>query len=143
MRVRDIDTHSIWVNAENAKTDESRRVEMVLPLKKLIQTQNLHQYNPNHYLFTQAGHPGEIPVGPGYFYKKQKRFLKAVGLDNRGHDLYCYKHSGAIQMIKAGLTAFDVMKMAGHKDVQITMDYLYNIGAISRLDGKGDNMPEI
>jgi len=143
MRVRDIDANSIWVNAENAKTDESRRVEMVLPLKKLIQAQNLHQYNPNHYLFTQAGHPGEVPVGPGYFYKKQKRFLKAVGLANRGHDLYCYKHSGAIQMIKAGLTAFDVMKMAGHKDVQITMDYLYNIGAITRLDGKGDNMPEI
>lgn len=142
MRVSDIGTTHIWVTAENAKTDEGRRIEMVTALRKIVELHNLQQYRPTDYLFTQLGHPGPDPVGPGYFYKKQKRFLKAVGLSDKGHDLYCYKHSGAIQMIKSGFTAFEVKEMAGHKSVQQTMDYLYNIGAISRLGDKVNNMPD-
>lgn len=142
MRVRDIGQEFIFVTSENAKSFESRRIEMVAPLRKLIMLSNLHQYPGHYYLFSQSGSPGPEPVGGGYFYKKQKRYLKELGLHDQGHDLYCYKHSGAIQMIKDGYSAMDIQLMAGHKSPTQTMDYLYNIGAISRLGEKVNWMTE-
>jgi integrase len=142
MRVRDIGPEFIFVTSENAKSFESRRVEMVTPLKKLINASKIQDYPGDYFLFSRDGNPGSEPVGGGYFYKKQKRYLKELGLHDQGHDLYCYKHSGAIQMIKDGYTAMDIQLMAGHKSPTQTMDYLYNIGAISRLGEKVNWMTE-
>lgn len=143
MRVGDIQDGVIFIQKENAKSGKARRIEMVKALRKIVEAYNLAQYPADYYLFSALGRPGPEPVGHKYFYKRQIAHLKALGLHNRGHDLYCFKHSGAIQMIKSGFTAMEVQLMAGHENVQMTMDYLYNIGAISNLGSKADLMPEI
>jgi len=143
LKVKHILEDSFWISAENSKPGQSRRIEMLKPLKNLIYSQQIRNYDPEFFVFTLDGKPGKINVGTRFFYRRQVKYLEQLNLLGKNHDLYCYKHSGAIQMIKAGFTPFEVMKIAGHKDVKQTQEYLYNIGAISMLNGKGDNMPYI
>jgi integrase len=143
LKVKHILEDSFWISAENSKPGENRRIELLPPLRKIIAEQKILSYPKEDFVFSRFGCPGKEHVGIHYFYKRQVKYLAELNLSGKNHDLYCYKHSGAIQMIKAGFTPFEVMKIAGHKDVKQTQEYLYNIGAISMLNGKGDNMPEI
>ncbi len=142
LQVGDLDDTSAWVQGKNAKKRVGRRIKLAPPLQKLIQENGIMGYPKDHYIFSAFKKPFPKPAGVNYFYKRQKKYLHLAGLDAGRHDVYCFKHSGAIHMHLNGATVVEIMHLAGHSNPTQTMDYLHNLGAISNM-GHLERMPEI
>lgn len=140
LRVRDIRTTSIYIPKERAKTG-GRSIDIAPALELLIQQFELRKYPADFYVFGADGLPGPLPRGRDYFYNNLIRILKILKMNDRGHTLYAFKHTGAIQAVIAGVDMLAIQNMCGHHDLKTTQKYLINIGAIRQTGNELAKLP--
>ena len=57
---------------------------------------------------------------PSYFHKMYRRVFKAAGIDGSSHD---FRHTYAVELLKAGVDIRKVSKALGHSSLQVTERY--------------------
>ncbi|RIV19837.1 hypothetical protein DYU11_23205 [Fibrisoma montanum] len=72
-----------------------------MPLEQLIQQQGVRNYPGHYYVFSAGGTPGPTMVGNKYFYRRHVKVMEKLNLVGPGHDIYSWKHTGAVALWNA------------------------------------------
>ncbi|WP_162388322.1 tyrosine-type recombinase/integrase [Spirosoma endbachense] len=141
LRVRDVRTKIIYVTGNSAKTNEGEYVDIPLPLELLIQEQKIRDYPGHYYVFSAGGQPGPTMVGNKYFYRRHIKVLEKMNLVGSGHDMYSWKHTGAIALWNATKDIDLIRQQARHSDIKQTIEYLRDLGIRLADDDKIHRFP--
>ncbi len=133
LRVHEIRDKSIFIPKERGKTG-GRSVPILPPLQKLIDAHGLRDYPGHYYVFGKGGKPSETPYSSTYFYDGLMRYLRKMGINEKGHTLYALKHSGACICYLAGVPVSILQRLIGHQSASQTEEYLVNMGLINPTD---------
>jgi len=98
---------------------------------------NLNQY-PKHYYLTGSSTSivGEKRVGENTPYNKLVSAMKKLELNNKGYDLYSFKHTSNIKKYMSGWTLAEIMKANRHSNISTTEAYLKNLGQFVEIKTK-------
>jgi len=131
----DIVQRRILFPAELSKNRRDEYVGISPQLYDVIIESGILQH-PSHYFIFAMKQPGEKPVSKLYFYRRLVKILKLLGYDKlpTSHDLYSFKHSGAISLYKATKDIKLVQEMCRHTSVSQTDHYLRDLGLIGDFD---------
>lgn len=69
----------------------------------------------------------EYSIGSNVPYKRLKKSLKLLGIDNKGYNLYSFKHFSNIQRYNSGWKILEIMKANRHSSIAMTEKYLKHI----------------
>jgi integrase len=141
--VSDINGKKVFFDPELNKNKRGRWNTLFPSLMKEIEDQGIKSYPGHYFIFGPDGKPGPEPLGEGRFYKRNKKILEALGMNNQKHTLYAFKHSGACAFYVAKFTVRQIMEIAGHTNESTTYKYLINLGLFSSIDGMEDQAPVI
>lgn len=141
LRVRDLGTYTIYVSGDSAKDNEGEYVDIPLPLEQLIHEQKIRDYPGHYFVFSAAGQPGPDMVGPKYFYRRHVQVLERINLTDSGHDMYSWKHTGAIALWNATKDIELIRNQARHSDIKQTIEYLRDLGIRLANDDKIHKFP--
>ncbi|WP_177236716.1 hypothetical protein [Spirosoma endophyticum] len=141
LRVRDVRTKLIYVTGDTAKTNDGDFVDIPLPLELMIQQQKIREYPGHYYVFTASGEPGPEMVGNKFFYRRHVKVIEKMNLAGSGHDMYSWKHTGAIALWTATKDIELVRSQARHSDIKQTIEYLRDLGIRLADDDKIDKFP--
>lgn len=80
-------------------------------IKRKLQT-----YPPDHYIFSRQALPGPTRVGITFF---SRRFLKVKKKYNfsKNYTIYGFRHTFISQLLRAGKSPNDIMKLTGHRSM--------------------------
>jgi integrase len=70
---------------------------------------------------------GEEPLTANRAYKRFKKALTALGLDNKGYTFYSFKHFSNVQRAKMKWTGRELMKANRHNSTEMTDIYLVDL----------------
>ena len=73
--------------------------------------------NAEYFFWSGATSPEDAP---SYFHKMYRRVFKAAGIDGASHD---FRHTYAVELLKAGVDIRKVSKALGHSSIQTTERY--------------------
>jgi integrase len=141
LRVHEIRDKSIFIPKERGKTG-GRSVPILPPLQKLIDAHGLRDYPGDFYVFGKAGKPSDKPFTSTHFYDYLMKYLRRMGINEKGHTLYALKHSGACICYMAGVPVSILQRLIGHESASQTEEYLVNLGLINPTDLYLGNWPE-
>ena len=141
LRVHEIRDKSIFIPKERGKTG-GRSVPILPPLQKLIDAHGLRDYPGDFYVFGKAGKPSDKPFTSTHFYDYLMKYLRRMGINEKGHTLYALKHSGACICYMAGVPVSILQRLIGHESARQTEEYLVNLGLINPTDLYLGNWPE-
>lgn len=141
LRIRDIRTYTIYVPGETAKSNSGDYIDIPLPLEQIIQSQSLRNFPDHYYVFSKNGVPGPDLVGPKYFYRRHQQVIEKMNLTGTGHDMYAWKHTGAIALWNATNDIELIRRQARHKDIKDTINYLRDLGVRLSTDDKIHKFP--
>ncbi len=141
LRVRDVRINTIYITGHSAKTNEGDYVDIPLPLEQLIQQQHIRDFPGHYFVFSGEGQPGPEMVGPKFFYRRHIKVLAKMNLIGSGHDMYSWKHTGAIALWNATKDIDLVRQQARHSDIKQTIEYLRDLGLRLADDDKIHRFP--
>ena len=141
LRVRDVRTKLIYVTGNSAKSNEGDYVDIPLPLEQLIQQQKIRDYPGHYFVFSASGEPGVEMVGPKFFYRRHVKVVGKMNLTGSGHDMYSWKHTGAIALWTATKDIELIRHQARHSDIKQTIEYLRDLGLRLADDDKIHKFP--
>jgi integrase len=162
LKVKDIDLKKrlITIRASVKKSttnSKSQTVEIVENFMKELEQLDLENCNPEHFLVGSTTNIiGEVQVGINTPYQKlitsfknidkkeslENPYLKdSEKLQNKGYDLYSFKHTSNIKKYNSGWTLAQIMKANRHTSVSMTELYLKKLGAFTET--KHLNVPAI
>ncbi|MEZ0485457.1 tyrosine-type recombinase/integrase [Fibrella aquatica] len=128
LRIRDIREKVIYITAESAKTSEGEYIDIPSPLAKLIETYKLRSFPDHYYVFSYNDEPGPDLIGPKYMYRRHIKVLEKMELTDTHHDVYSWKHTGAVALWEATKDIELVRRQCRHKDMKQTIEYLRDLG---------------
>lgn len=130
LKIENILSKTLFIPSELSKNGEGEHVVLAPSLIKIIDDYNLRSFPPHFYIFSISGGPGEKPVGKEYFYERHRKILEKLGLQGLKLTTYSYKHTGNINLLESGADIKFIQQHNRHSSVQVTDNYLQNIGMI-------------
>jgi len=134
LRVGDIqlDEKRILFRAEISKNRRDEFVGINEPLVKLIKENKITEYPIDYYVFG-LNKPGVKPANKLFYYNRMVKVLKSLKYDEF-HDLYSFKHSGAISLYKATKDIKLVQSQCRHTSVAQSDAYLRDLGLMDNFE---------
>lgn len=132
------DDAKILVPANVSKNKKSQYV--VIPDAFLPALAVLQSRNPRSYIF-----PGKKQGKPTGYNTMGRRFhivLDFLGFDTKLYNVYSWKHSGAVDCVKAGISIKELQLQLRHHSLDQVDQYLRQLGLID-LMGLKTNFPKI
>jgi integrase len=128
MKIGDIDFEfgRITIPAHIAKNKRYQTV--VIPSTFLSQIQHLKKFPKDYFIFSKSGEPSEKPTAYNYFYNKHCKALEANSLKFGKYQLYGWKHTGALAMIRAGIPMKQVQMQGRWHSLDQMDEYLRGFG---------------
>ncbi len=114
----------IEVDAERSKTNRTRNVDIPTPLMGVLLSQGIDKYPSEYYVIGINRVPNTETYGVNNLYCRFMKFVKRLGLDNKGYTFYSWKHTGNSRSVDAGLSIEELQSQNGHTDIQTTQIYL-------------------
>jgi len=132
----------ITLYSDITKSGKTRIVDVnEIFLSKLFSDYKLHENPEDFYVFTLTGKPGEKPLSKNHFWRQFDKVRSKLKIP-KDYKLYGFKHTGAVQALKAGADIKEIQRQMGHSSVQITDEYLKSmVGYESEFFKK--KMPEL
>ena len=96
--------------------------------------------NPNDFLF--KGTRYKKPTSVNYFALKHLKLLRDLGFDTTRYKLYSWKHTGAVQAVKAGIHIKQLQIQLRHHSLDQVDEYLRQLG-VSDLGDLQSKFPSI
>ena len=132
LKIKNIQDGKMLIEAYESKGGRGEYVRIPPPLEKLIQEYKLREYDPEHFVFSHGGRPGEKGVGRNYFYRKHVKVLKTCKIQGK-YTTYGHKHSGVIELFKL-VTDYSqiqvIQQQCRHKTLDQTFGYLRDLGMV-------------
>lgn len=98
------------------KSKKNRYIPISDKLKEVLKQEKLTKY-----VFTkESGHK----YTGGYISKKFKHYIRKAGLPEKYH-LHCLRHTFISNLINKGVPINHVKELAGHSNIQTTMNYVH------------------
>lgn len=135
LKINQIDLQS-WTITRTAATEKTgkRKVQLIQEIfRPTILALNLHEYDPNLYLFGTQKKPGRKHMSYEYFRKHFKKVKDHFELSNK-HTMYGLKHTFICQLRRNGATDDELMPITGHETKEALHKYLRDIGALKIKD---------
>jgi integrase len=129
------------VEGINAKTGHYRFIKIPDPLKELLEPY-IHGYPSHYYLFGKNRQPNREQVGTNTFYNRHKYFLQLLKLPV-GYTFYSWKNTGAVMMLKFGMSFKQVSMLMGHTSIETTDEYFKSLGMNDINEDVKDKYPII
>jgi len=109
--------------------NEKEIIEINESFKPFLEQLNLNQYPSDYFLTGSTTNiVGEKRVGENTPYNKLISALKKLELNDKGYDLYSFKHTSNIKKYLNGWTLAEIMKANRHSSVSTTEIYLKKLG---------------
>ncbi|MCK5704345.1 MAG: site-specific integrase, partial [Cyclobacteriaceae bacterium] len=136
IQIEHLEKDRLFIPSVNSKNRMGDWVSIPLVFQRKLIKMNLQQYPGSYFLFSNAGVPGELPVGKNYFYKRFKMILDETGLSKSSfrYDIYGFKHSGNINMYNSGLPLDIIQKQNRHQSIDQTNQYLRDLDLFRTSD---------
>jgi integrase len=134
LKVKDVNlkTNTITIPAsvkKNTTNSEKDYLDINQSFLPILENLNLDQYSRNYYLTgSSVNIVGEKKVGENTPYNKLISALKKLELNNKGYDLYSFKHTSNIKKYMDGWTLAQIMKANRHSNISTTEIYLKKLG---------------
>ncbi|WP_291147063.1 tyrosine-type recombinase/integrase [Flavobacterium sp. UBA7680] len=136
----DINANTITIPASVKKVntnDENDYLEINSSFIPVLKELNLEQYPKDYYLTgSSVNIVGEKKIGENTPYNKLISALKKLGLNEKGYDLYSFKHTSNITKYKYGWTLSQIMKANRHTNISTTEIYLKKLGQFVDIKDK-------
>jgi integrase len=130
LKIRDIDlvNRQIIIPMSITKNTKSNNAEVIKIEDNLyneLNSLNLDTFPSSYFLCSNDDNiAGENPIGSNVPYKRLKKSLKVLGIDNRGYNLYSFKHFSNIQRYNSGWKILEIMKANRHSSIAMTEKYM-------------------
>ncbi len=141
LKVDDIlfDDRKIFISKKIGKTNKDRYP--VIPKPFLESLEKFKTYHPNEYLFPSK-HYNRTHQTKNSLRKRHREILEEIGFDVSRYKLYSWRHTGAVQFIKAGGKPKHLQLQMGHATLEQTDQYLRQMG-IQDLGELSEIFPEL
>ena len=128
----ELSKNSITIPASVKKVttnNEKEIIEVNESFKPFLEQLNLNQYSIDYFLTGSTTNiVGEKRVGENTPYNKLISALKKLELNDKGYDLYSFKHTSNIKKYLNGWTLSEIMKANRHTSISTTEIYLKKLG---------------
>ncbi|RTZ04794.1 site-specific integrase [Flavobacterium sp. GSP6] len=128
----ELSKNSITIPASVKKVttnNEKEIIEINESFKPFLEQLNLNQYPSDYFLTGSTTNiVGEKRVGENTPYNKLISTLKKLELNDKGYDLYSFKHTSNIRKYLNGWTLSEIMKANRHTSISTTEIYLKKLG---------------
>ncbi|AEE53716.1 tyrosine-type recombinase/integrase [Haliscomenobacter hydrossis] len=133
-----LESEQIYIPGEVSKNKKSEYVS--IPKAFLPSLQYILDLPPERLLFPS---PQDItkPLGFDKMYRRHQKILKENGF-GKGYVLYSWKHTGAVQAVKAGITLKELQIQLRHHSLDQVDQYLRQMG-VWDLVNLQENFPAI
>lgn len=109
--------------------NEKEIIEINESFKPFLEQLNLDQYPSTNFLTGDSKNIiGEKKIGENTPYNKLISALKKLDLNEKGYDLYSFKHTSNIKKYMNGWTLAEIMKANRHTSITTTEIYLRKLG---------------
>lgn len=123
-------------------TNEKEVIEINQSFRIYVEQLKISDYPSQYYLTGSSSNIiGENKVGENTPYNKLISALKKLGLNNKGYDLYSFKHTSNIKKYRDGWTLSEIMKANRHTSISTTEIYLRKLGQF--VDTSAKKIPVI
>jgi integrase len=127
---------------KTTKSNEKEIIEINESFKPFLEQLNIDQYPKQYYLTGDSKNIiGEKRVGENTPYNKLISALTKLELNEKGYDLYSFKHTSNIKKYMSGWTLAEIMKANRHTSITTTEIYLRKLGQF--IDIKTKKIPVI
>jgi integrase len=147
LRIKDIDLENrqIKIPLNITKNTKKITVETIIiedNLYEELKSLSLEKYPIYYYLCSNNNQiVGEESIGSNIPYKRLKKAMKIVGIDNKGYNLYSFKHFSNIQRYNSGWKILEIMKANRHSSVAMTEKYMKHINRDTDISNR--SVPKI
>jgi integrase len=136
LKVSDCDLNRgvIVIPGTATKNKRVRIATIPKPFLVFLRTFNWDHFDPDHYIFGRGWEPGKVPIAPRLISSKWANMRDKVSLPMK-YQFYSLRDSGIVWMLQQGVSPEEVMKQAGHSDLQMTTKYINHTvkGAVSSI----------
>lgn len=117
--------------------NENDYLDINLSFAPILKELNLEQYPKDYYLTgSSINIVGEKKIGENTPYNKLISALRKLGLNEKGYDLYSFKHTSNIKKYIDGWTLSQIMKANRHTNISTTEIYLKKLGQFVDIKDK-------
>ena len=140
LKIKDIDLNNriITVPASVKKVTvrpKPDKVHINDQLARELEKLNIGQFPKDYYLFGSTRHIiGEKAVGKNTPLVRLGKALELLKMDNKGYDLYGFKHTANIDRLKDGCSVDKIMKLNRHKSPMQTLVYIRRLSLHTNLE---------
>jgi integrase len=127
IRVRHVRPDVIEVPASVSKTRRLRFPLITPPLRALLDGLQLEGAAADDFLISTAGRPGPVRLDAGRLSGQHLAVVRALGL-GPGFTLYSWKHSGVVDMYRAGIAERYIQQQGGWSSGVHFQTYLRSLG---------------
>ena len=133
-----MDDREILIWAERSKNKRTQYV--TIPDSFFPDLEFVYDMGPDEYLFPGT-YDKSKPIGRNTMSNRHRKILQRLNF-GRGYCLYSWKHTGAIQAIKAGISVKELQLQLRHHSLEETDRYLRQMG-IRDISNFRQQMPDI
>jgi integrase len=124
----DLDEGYITILSEHSKVGKTDTVAIPTELQEILDDLELEQYPNDFYLFSKCGSPSYRKVSESHFATTHQAILKSEGYDTDRYKLYSWKHTGAVGMVKNGVSLKDIQIQGRWSTLEMVDSYLRQLG---------------
>lgn len=133
-----LEAGQIRVRGEIAKNKKTQYVK--IPAAFLQELQFVRRLDPDAWLFPSRQDISK-PIGYNTMTTRHRKFLRELGFGPE-YKLYSWKHTGAVEAIRAGVHPKELQIHLRHATLEETDGYLRQLG-VGDFSNLGEIMPEI
>ncbi len=124
VQIKDIDFVNgfIKIRADVSKVKKQRMSVVPDFLMDQIRELFMGKYKDDYYMISTKGHPGKKRVYTHYLRYRFEKIKEKAGVP-KGYIMYAFKHTGMVDLKRAGADWLAIRNQAGHKSLDQTIEY--------------------
>lgn len=125
LRIRDIDLEQqvIRIPSSIAKNKTTEVVNIPLQMEKALRALGIDKMDKNWLLFSSNGLPGKNMYGRNTMSFRFNRIRNKLGISAE-YKLYSFKHTGGVELVNAGVDAWELQRHFRHRSIDTTERYI-------------------
>ena len=147
LKIEDVDMENFEITiplsvTKNTKDTKPQVVKIDPTLHEMLSDLEINKF-PKHYFLCSKSPEifGEFPIRSNLPYKRFRKALVSLSLENLGYNLYSYKHFSNIMRFNEGWKVTEIMAANRHSSPEMTEKYLKHLNR--HTDIKGKKVPSI
>lgn len=126
VRAGDVQLDDAKILVRGATSKNKRQLYVAIPDAFLPRLQYIEEMRPDAYLFP-GKHDSTKPIGVNTMSNRHRKIIRSLGYTS-DYKLYSWKHTGAVQAVKAGIGLKELQIQLRHHSLDMVEKYLRQLG---------------